>query len=177
MVNGQGVWTPAFYSNKENIANLGLLEQEEVKNRKHGLRMPKSDLLSCYLLRHVDETRQRWIRHSIHPLGLSIVISATGTSLPELDTPLPELQLWVFFLCLDYLFLLPSTVLLLLGIDLARLIVCINILYPPFPFPRILLYVSLSSFLSLFISLSFTPPLVLACKSLSFFCYKLYDSA
>ena len=36
VVNGHGVWTPAFNVDKGKVTNLGLLQQEEVKNRKHG---------------------------------------------------------------------------------------------------------------------------------------------
>ena len=36
VVNGHGVWTPAFNVDKGKITNLGLLQQEVVKNRKHG---------------------------------------------------------------------------------------------------------------------------------------------
>ena len=34
VVNGHGVWTPAFNVDKGKITNLGLLQQEEVKNHK-----------------------------------------------------------------------------------------------------------------------------------------------
>ena len=36
VVNGHGVWTPAFNVDKGKTTKLGLLQKEEVKNRKHG---------------------------------------------------------------------------------------------------------------------------------------------
>ena len=134
VVNGHGVWTPAFNVDKGKVTNLGLLQQEEVKNRKHGPFYAPIGfaflpfVTSCFgsfgptatrflfalanleLLRH-DESRQRQgLDPLVDPSALSQYCAlCLDILLLALDMLLPRLLLCVFLLCLDYLFLLSQT--------------------------------------------------------------------